>query len=153
KLPSLDGGCLAVIQVSVDNVAYTFILPQNSDFDGIPDIWEAKFGPASGAGSLVANADDDNDGLSNFDEYRGVMLSSSPPSQVRLHPKERDLFVTLINPGCGAAGSSSLLGGGTTVYVPDPINARSLLSTNLNNAAPAHATDRHGTRLLSINLF
>src|SRR5437867_8704319 len=152
-LTSLDCGGMAVIRVRVDNVAYTFILPQDSDFDGIPDVWEAKFGPASGAGSLVANADDDNDGLSNFDEYRGVMLSSSPPSQVRPHPKERDLFVTLINPGCGAAASSSLLGGGTTVYVPDPNNARSLFSPNLNNAVPANATDPPGPRLHFINLF
>jgi len=152
-LTSLDCGGMAVIRVNVDNVPYTFILPQDSDFDGIPDIWEAKFGPASGAGSLVATADDDNDGLSNFDEYRGVMLSSSPPSQVRLHPKERDLFATLINPGCGE--TTSYFGGttGAPAYVPDPNDARSLFSPNLDKAVPATATDPPGPRLHFVNLF
>ena len=150
-LTSLDCGGMAVVRVNVSNVNYTFIVPQDSDFDGMPDIWEAKFGPASGAGSLVANADDDNDGFSNFDEYRGVMLSSSPPSQVRMHPKERDLLVTLINPGCG--GATSFFGGGSIVYVPDPNDARSLLNPNLNNALPATATDPPGPRLHFVNLF
>jgi len=65
-LTSLDCGGMAVVRVNVSNVNYTFIVPQDSDFDGVPDTWEAKFGPASVPGRLIANAADDNDGFSNF---------------------------------------------------------------------------------------
>ena len=147
-LTSLDCGGMAVIQVA----GLTFVIPQDSDFDGMPDIWEARFGPASGAGSLTANADPDNDGLSSFDEYRGVMLTGSPPAKTSLHPTEADLFVAVVNPGCGAAASASLLGGGTTTYIPDLNDGRSLfgdLSTNSNlySLRPATASDPPGPRV------
>ena len=146
-LTSLDCGGMAVIRVTVSGANYTFIIPQDSDFDGIPDIWEAKFGPASGPGSLTRNADPDNDGLSNFDEYRGVLLTGSSGSltHTRLHPLERDLFVALVNPGCGA--TDGLLDSiGTLTYIPVPTNARSLFE-NLNTLLPATATDPLGPRV------
>lgn len=134
-LTSNDCGGMAVVRATAaDGTVYTFVLPQDSDFDGIPDRWEVKFGPASGAGSVVANADNDNDGISNFDEYRGVVLNGT---HIRLHHNERDVFVALIKPGCG--GSPSLLSG-TNAYVPDLTNAQSLF-TNLQNAIPATATN------------
>lgn len=145
-LTSLDCGGMAVVRVDVSSTIHTFVIPQDSDFDGIPDIWEAKFGPASGAGSLIANADNDSDGIPNLDEYRGVMLQGSPLTLTRLHPNERDLFVGVINPGCGALASQGLMGGGATTYIPDTGNARSLF-TNLNTLLPATGADPQGPRI------
>jgi hypothetical protein len=69
-----------------------YILPQDSDFDGIPDIWENTW-PAEGAClGLSANSADDrdksadtdcptvdagqvSDGIAALDEYRGFMVS------------------------------------------------------------------------------
>jgi len=138
---------MAVIKVTVGGTASYFVIPQDSDWDGMPDIWEAKFAPASGAGSLVASADPDNDGLSNMDEYRGFMLSGA---HTRFHPKERDLFIGLVNPGCGAATTllgplnPTLLGPGG--YIPDLANGRSLFD-NLSNLLPATGTDPRGPRI------
>jgi hypothetical protein len=42
-----------------------FRLPKDSDRDGLPDDWEAPYG------NLVADTDDDNDGLTNLEEFRG----------------------------------------------------------------------------------
>jgi hypothetical protein len=89
----------------------------------MPDVWENKYG-----GSLVATAEIDaglgtqiGDGLANFDEYRGFMVSGT---HLRTDPKQKDLFVHLVNPQCG---TSSLLGGGSTTYVTG-----AALFTNLN---------------------
>lgn len=147
-LTSRDCGGMAVIQVgNVPGGPYTFVIPQDTDFDGIPDLFEAKFGAASGAGSLVASADNDNDGISNFDEYRGVM-TGSPLTHTRLHWNERDLFVALINPGCPLSGS--LLGGGTTTYIPPTPPVAGALFDNVQTALPATATDPAGPRVHAV---
>ena len=135
-LTSNDCGGMAVVRATdAAGVVYTFILPQDSDFDGIPDLWEAKFGPASGPGSIVATGDNDNDGISNFDEYRGIILNGQ---HIRLHHNERDVFVALINPGCGPSLSLVSLLAGPNAYVPDPSNGLSLF-VNLQNVIPPGA--------------
>lgn len=144
-LTAQDCGGTAVVQVDLaDGSQHTFVIPQDSDFDGIPDLYEAKFGTATG---LQPTSDLDNDGLTSFDEYRGVMLSGTTLGQlthVRLHPVEPDLFIAVVNPGC--AGTVSLLGGGVTTYIPDASNALSLFD-NLNRLLPATGLDPRGPRI------
>lgn len=125
-LTPTDCGGMAVIQV---NGTYTFILPADSDVDGMPDNWEARYGAASGSTSLAPLDDKDpapvsstiiGDGISNFDEYRGFIVSGQ---HIRTDPRQKDLFVHVVNPQCLPAGTdpltstSSFLGGGTTTYV------------------------------------
>lgn len=129
-LTPTDCGGMAVIQVTgVAGGPFTFILPQDSDFDGLPDIWEAKYCPAGATQNtcLTATADDDpppvilsvslnGDGIAVFDEYRGFMVSGIP---TRTHPQQKDLFAHLVNPQCG---SPSLL----TTYPTDETPAATL---------------------------
>ena len=88
QLTSQDCGGMAVVRVTVNNVVYNFIVPPDSNFNGMPDTWEAQY-----SSSLAASADNDGDGWSNMDEYRGVLLGGQP---IRLHPLERDLFVSFL---------------------------------------------------------
>jgi hypothetical protein len=124
SLTSRDCGGMAVLLVTpTGSPTLTFILPQDSNANGMPDVWESKYG-----GSLVATAEIDaglgtqiGDGFNNFDEYRGFMVSGT---HLRTDPKQKDLFVHLVNPQCG---TDSLLGGGSVTYVSGPA-----LFTNLN---------------------
>lgn len=114
QLTSHDCGGMAVLLVTPSgSPTYTFILPQDSNANGMPDVWEIKYG-----GSLVATAEIDaglgtliGDGFANFDEYRGFIVSGT---HIRTDPKQKDLFVHLVNPQCGG---TSLLGGGSVTYV------------------------------------
>ena len=135
QLTSQDCGGMAVVRVTVNNVVYNFIVPPDSNFNGMPDTWEAQY-----SSSLAASADNDGDGWSNMDEYRGVLLGGQP---IRLHPLERDLFVSFLNPGCGV---TTLLGATSPSYLPVPNNALSLFST-LNKLVPAPRTDPPGPRV------
>jgi hypothetical protein len=124
-LTSLDCGGTATLEVTAGVNIYTFKLPRDANNNGIADSFEAAFG-----GNLVANADLDLDGHSNFDEYRGFIVSGR---LVRGDPTKKDLFVFLVNPQIG--GSLSLPAGGSllgklgtetrTVYPIDgtPLNA------------------------------
>lgn len=137
ELRSNDCGGMAVIVVNPGTGELKFVLPQDSDFDGIPDIFEAKFCAAATPDCLVRDADIDTgplasspccDGISNFDEYRGFIVSGK---HVRGDPKQKDLFLHLVNPAdtvngafvvgasCGTISGTSCLGGGTTTY-PTP---------------------------------
>lgn len=136
-LTPTDCGGMAVIVVNPGTAgALTFILPQDGNFNGIPDIWESTHLPA-GATSLNPADDLDlgptatsplGDGIANFDEYRGFIVSddSCPTGvsgcHVRTDPRVKDTFVRLVNPECLSAGqtnAASLLGGGTTTYPTD----------------------------------
>jgi hypothetical protein len=114
-LTSTDCGGMAVIVV---NGTHTFILPQDTDFDGMPNIWEATF-CAGGNCSRDADIDtspgnpNNGDGIAAFDEYRGFIVSGT---HVRTDSRQKDLFVHVVNPQCGA-NNLSLLGGGTTTLV------------------------------------
>ncbi len=142
RLTSLDCAGMAVVSVtlSTGNGPFYFIIPQDSNFNGMPDTWEVKYG-----GSLVASADNDGDGWSNMDEYRGAFFGGQ---YIRLHPLERDLFISFLNPGCGL---TTLIGAppptNPVTYLPDPSNALSLFS-NLDNLLPATAgADPAGPRV------
>ena len=128
QLMPLDCGGTAILAVTDGVNNYTFQLPRDANGNGIADSWEAAFG-----GNLVAAADLDNDGISNFDEYRGFIVSRQ---LVRGDPTKKDLFVFLVNPQVGAASLSlpagaSLVGKGPTetriVYPTDgALNAYTL---------------------------
>jgi hypothetical protein len=135
-LTSQDCGGMAVLTAVVNNAAFTFIVPQDSNRNGIPDIWEARFCPNNSC--PTGREDNDTgplagtpvgDGIAAFDEYRGVIRSGV---HVSTDPRQRDLFVHLVNPQCGAA---SLLGGGTTTY---PTDGTSLFE-NLQSLLPGTA--------------
>src|SRR5207249_12254188 len=135
QLTSHDCGGMAVVRVTVSGVVYNFIVPSDSNFNGMPDTWEAQY-----SSSLLASGDNDGDGWSNMDEYRGVIVASQ---HVRLHPLERDLFISFLNPGCGV---TTLLGATSPSYLPESNNALSLFST-LNKLVPATRTDPPGPRV------
>ncbi len=137
QLTSTDCGGTAVIKV---NGTYTFVLPKDSDADGMPDIWEDKYCPLSDptlpdVTCLTNDVDIDTgpvstspccDGIANLDEYRGFIVSGS---HIRTDPRQKDLFVHLVNPQCGI---DSLLGGGTITYPTDGLplfgNTNTLIS-------------------------
>lgn len=127
-----DCGGMAVIQAGVGSATNTFILPQDSNVNGIPDIWEKLYG-----GSLAANADTDagpsgsaivGDGIANLDEYRGFIVSGQ---HQRTAPTQKDLFVHLVNPQCGAA---SLLGGSNPTYPTDATGLFANLNTLISGS-------------------
>lgn len=150
ELRSNDCGGMAVIVVNPGTSGeLKFVLPQDTDFDGIPDIFEAKFCAAATPDCLVRDADIDTgplasspccDGISNFDEYRGFIVSGK---HVRGDPKQKDLFLHLVNPAdtvtvdvggvptsqfvTSASCGASCLGGGTTTY-PTPTTPNASLT-------------------------
>jgi len=87
--------------------------PQDSDNDGMADNWEKENGLDLSADD--SDADPDDDGLTNFEEYRGVLwgklhvawpdntyntVAYIPDNQVthiRTNPNHRDLFVKFID--------------------------------------------------------
>jgi hypothetical protein len=116
-LTSEDCGGMAVIEAAFTSPSgaagtYLFVIPQDSNRNGMPDVWEARFCP----NGCLATDDGDagpvtpspiGDGIAAFDEYRGFIVSGQ---HVSTDPRQRDLFVHLVNPQCG---TPSLLGGGT----------------------------------------
>jgi hypothetical protein len=116
-LTSLDCGGIAVINVTVNGQSYLVTVPQDSNLNGIPDIWENQFCPNNAC--PVGNEDNDTgplsgtpigDGIGAFDEFRGFIVSNV---HVSTDPRQRDLFAHLVNPQCGPAG---FFGGGPKTY-------------------------------------
>jgi hypothetical protein len=134
--PTDCGGMAAIVVNPGTPGALTFILPQDSNFNGMPDIWESTHLP-TGATSLNPADDLDlgptatsplGDGIANFDEYRGFIVADDACAagqsscHVRTDPRIKDTFVRLVNPQClstGQTNAASLLGGGTTTYPTD----------------------------------
>ena len=124
-LTSLDCGGTATLTVSDGFNSYTFQLPRDANGNGIADTFEAAFG-----GNLDPAADPDKDGISNFDEYRGFIVSRK---LVRGDPTKKDLFAFLVNPqatlSLSLPAGESLIGKlpneTRTVYPTDgtPLNA------------------------------
>ena len=120
QLAAEDCGGMAVVLV---NGTHHFVLPQDSDYDGMPDLWEALHCPSSTPNCLQPAADIDAgplsgsaccDGIANFDEYRGFRVSGA---YLRTHPGLKDLFVHLLNPQCQtSAGSTQSLLVGPSAY-------------------------------------
>lgn len=154
RLTPNDCGGMAAIQAVVDGTLRTFVIPQDSNANGIPDAFEAVLCPAShpcptgreDADSSAGNPTN-GDGISAFDEYRGFIVSGR---HIRTDPRQKDLFVHLVNPQCvsGAplTSTASLLGGGTTTYVTGNTlfsNVETLVSSTqvhrLGYAVPAQA--------------
>jgi len=132
-LTSLDCGGTAILAVTDDlNNHYTFTLPLDTNGNWIADTWEAAFG-----GNLNPSEDLDRDGISNFDEYRGFIVSRQ---QVRGDPTKKDLFVHLVNPQVGASLS---LPPGASLIGKLPNEARTVYPTDgtaLNAYTAALAT-------------
>lgn len=145
-LTSQDCGGMAVIQAifppgTAAAGTYVFVIPQDSNNNGIPDIWEAKFcppiPPATTSSCLKGSEDADTgplspaqigDGIAAFDEYRGFIVSGI---HVSTDPRQRDVFVHLVNPQCGPP--PSLVGGGPGTFPNDG----SGLFDNLASLVPA----------------
>src|SRR5207245_969124 len=111
ELKPNDCGGMAVIQVG----SLKFIAPKDgtttAPANGIPDIWESLYGSLDPAGDIdtgPAATSLVGDGISTFDEYRGFIVSGQ---QVRTDPKQKDVFLHLMNPTPNCP-SGSLLGGG-----------------------------------------
>lgn len=128
ELKPRDCGGMAVIQVG----SFKFILPKDGTgtgaANGIPEIWENLYG-----GNLDPAADIDTgplasspccDGISTFDEYRGFIVSGR---QIRTDPKQKDVFLHLVNPQPPPPTGVSFLGSGTTTY-PTPIGPSATLT-------------------------
>lgn len=135
KLTPKDSGGRAVVRI---NGNYTFVIPQDSNLDGIPDIYEAQYGRA-----LVRDADIDTgpdpkspvgDGIANIDEYRGFRVGTQ---YVRGDPTRKDLFVHLEDtPQCTAtAGTFTGQGGTVTLATFFPTGLGPLYS-NVDTLAP-----------------
>jgi len=97
-LTSYDNGGMAAVVVNVGGTDYRFIIPQDSNFNGIPDIYESQYG---GVGALARDGDIDTgpdpssplgDGIANVDEYRGFRVGGA---YIRGDPTRKDLFVHL----------------------------------------------------------
>jgi len=107
-----------------ETVENDLTLPKDRDGDGLPDAWEDKVweDPPEHCGNLNPEDDDDGDGLSNLEEYRGFIWGpklvevdnnnigpnylyqtrafvpeSNSSDHFRTHPKRRNLFLTVEN--------------------------------------------------------
>ena len=109
-LTPYDNGGMAVVTVTVGTNTFTFVLPQDDDLDGIPNIYEKQYCPAGDcvrADDIDAGPDTASptgDGWTNMDEYRGWRVSEE---YVRGNPLVKDYFLHLeAAPQCtGTAGS------------------------------------------------
>lgn len=120
-LTANDCGGMAVLRV--DPGGLMFVVPADSDFDGLPDLWEAPYCPTATPTCLDPATDVDGgpvttaaccDGFATFDEYRGFMVNGV---HTRTNPLVKDLLVRLATGHCG--GGDSLLRGGTKTYPTD----------------------------------
>jgi hypothetical protein len=135
-LTPTDCGGFAVIEVTVSSQGtFKFIVPQDGNSNGIPDLWEAQF---CNTVPCPTGAEDNDrrpttstlplgDNAGALDEYRGYMVAGV---HVRTDPRQMDLFIFLVNPQChsdpsgvpsDAARELSRLGGGTLTF-PTPGN-------------------------------
>ena len=122
-LTSQDCGGFAVLSVTVNGSPFTFVMPQDSNANGIPDGWENVFCPGNTCPTGREDSDggpvtpaQSGDGIAALDEYRGFIVSGA---HVSTDPRQKNLFVHLVNPQCGAvppAPADSLLGGGAKAY-------------------------------------
>lgn len=125
ELKPTDCGGMAVIQVG----ALKFILPKDGTTlvpaNGLPEAWETLHGgglnPATDIDTGPAATSGCCDGITTGDEYRGFIVSGK---QTRTDPKQKDLFLHVVNPADSVGGvfvtsascGTSCFGGGTTTY-------------------------------------
>jgi hypothetical protein len=121
-----DCGGIAVLRATINGASRVFVLPQDSNRNGIPDIWEAQFCPNNTCPTGLEDNDTGpvagspvGDGIAALDEYRGFIVSGRHASG---DPRQRDVFVHLANAQCTTATvpvSAALLGGGSKTYPTD----------------------------------
>jgi hypothetical protein len=125
ELKPNDCGGMAVIQVGT----FKFIIPKDGTdtvaANGLPDVWESLYGgsldPAVDIDTGPAASSPPGDGISTSDEYRGFIVSGT---QTRTDPKQKDLFLHVVNPADSVGGvfvispscGTSCFGGGATTY-------------------------------------
>jgi hypothetical protein len=125
ELKPTDCGGIAVIQVG----NLKFLLPKDGSgaipANGLPDVWESLYGgnldPATDIDIGPAASSPVGDGISTGDEYRGFIVSGK---QIRTDPRQKDLFLHVINPADSVGGvfvtsrscGTSCYGGGTATY-------------------------------------
>jgi hypothetical protein len=140
---SLDCGGTAVVLV---NSTHRFIIPADSDSDGIADWYEQTYcgtnatclDPAADSELVGANLNQ-GDGIANFDEYRGfILLSGATQSHVRTSPVHKDVFVHLVNAKCSRKAATTLpsLAPGNSLF-----GTTSALATDLAKTFPTDGTD------------
>jgi hypothetical protein len=62
--------------------------PEDSDNDGLPDWWEVNFFPDFQINEVGPDADDDNDGFTNIEEYLG--LDGKPGGDDSTNPRDKN---------------------------------------------------------------
>jgi hypothetical protein len=163
-LTSQDCGGMAVVQATITSPAaaagtYLFVIPQDSNRNGIPDIWEAKFCPSNSCATGQEDADagpvagaPTGDGIAAFDEYRGFIVSGV---HVPADPRQRDVFVHVVR---GQCGSGSFLGGGTQTFPNDGTGLLDSLGTlvpgtqiHLIGQDPSNTTEEWVDRFVSFS--
>jgi hypothetical protein len=105
ELKPTDCGGIAVVQVG----SLKFLLPKDGSVaaNGLPDVWESLYGgnldPTTDIDAGPAASSPLGDGISTADEYRGFIVSGK---QVRTDPRQKDLFLHVVNCADSACGTS-----------------------------------------------
>jgi len=156
QLTSNDCGGKTQLVANTTIGTFTFTLPQDSDNDGLPDVWETPYG------NLVATADDElspsataadnpqgtaarrGDGLATLDEYRGFIVSNADSAvgsdtttlkggtkHIRTDPSQKDFFIHVVNNQCAA---TQPMGSFTRYFPAGGANMFGALSTMIPGA-------------------
>lgn len=145
-----DFGGMAVIKAEPTSggLAEFFIIPQDSDFDGIPDIYERQ---SCGTDTCLAREGDPDTGpaagspvgdyIANIDEYRGFRVNGV---YVRGNANVKDVFVHFHEAAQCTADATLTDDSGALIslasFYPLPTNPNeprySLLFTNMNTLGP-----------------
>jgi hypothetical protein len=142
-LTSNDNGGMAAVVVNVGGTDYRFIIPQDSNFNGIPDIYENQYGGnLDRIGDIDTGPDPSSrvgDGFANIDEYRGFRVKGK---YIRGDPTKKDLFVHLVEDTlqCTATAGTFTGQSGTVslaTFFPGPLDLSSPLYMNVNTLVPA----------------
>jgi hypothetical protein len=150
ELQPKDCGGMAVIQVvDAQGRSLNFILPRDGTAtlpaNGIPEIWEnlhrgnlTNLTPTDDIDSGPLGNSPRYDGIRNFDEYRGFIVSGK---QTRTDPQHKDLFVHLVKAQCvgpsftNGTNPTSYFGGGARTY-PTPSTPNATLTLPAAAASP-----------------
>jgi hypothetical protein len=102
QLTPRDTRARAVVTMTVDGSPYTFVVPPDTNLDGIPDFYAVKY--CGSADCLAPNADIDTgpeaespigDGITNIDEFGGFRVAGQ---YIRGDPLKKDFFVHFVEP-------------------------------------------------------
>ena len=170
QLTALDYGgsitlCVKLTKSGATDIVECIRVPKDSDNDSLPDAWEYQYGDLTGNGDVdkdVARAFT-GDGLTNFEEYRGVKwstevvlssdnttyqtpayVSSGVVQHMRLDPTKKDLFVkyTGYNSDYPFAIGEAFKNAGIKVYAIDNavFTSNNLSKTGIGVVEVTHST-------------